>query len=122
MIQESTFQMHFIGEYFINMNTVSFLFKRDPVKLLGRWNVDYCQQILHTKVKLANEDHCGTCHVSTVSDAFTNTTAKMSKTEKDAVRRYNEYINVAIRGRKAYAPKKTAEDIDALIEHYICMH
>jgi hypothetical protein len=104
------------------MNTLSFLFKRDPVKLLGRWNLDYSQQILSTKVRLANEDHCGTCHLSTVSEAFTNTAAKLSKAEKDAVRRYNEYINVAIRGRKTYASKKSAEDIDALIEHYICTH
>jgi hypothetical protein len=124
MIQESTFRMHFIGEHFINMNTVSFLFKRDPVKLLGRWNVDYCQQILHTKVKLANEDHCGTCHLSTISEPVkqTITTIKMSKSEKDATRRYNEYINVAIRNRKTYVKRTSLDDINKQIEHYICMN
>ncbi len=109
-----------------NMNTLSFLFKRDPVKLLGRWNVDYCQQILHTKVKLANEDHCGTCNISTIPDVVKNNNAsiKMSKVEKDATRRYNEYINMAIRNRKNNSKNVSSAntDINKQIEHYICMN
>ena len=28
---------------------------------LGRWSIEYCPTILETRVKLTNEDHCGTC-------------------------------------------------------------
>jgi len=28
-------------------------------KNLGRWNIDYCPNIINTKVKLANEDNSG---------------------------------------------------------------
>jgi hypothetical protein len=106
------------------MNTLSFLFKRDPIKLLGRWNVDYCQQILHTKVKLANEDNCGTCHMSTTSGLVKHASraVKMSKAEKDATRRYNEYINIAIRNRKTNVQTNSTNDINKQIEHYICMN
>ena len=26
---------------------------------LGRWNVEYCQEILNRKIYLANQDNCG---------------------------------------------------------------
>ena len=35
-----------------------------PKKLptyLGRWRIDYCNVKINNTVKLANEDHCGTC-------------------------------------------------------------
>jgi len=28
---------------------------------LGRWRIDYCNVKINNTVKLANEDHCGTC-------------------------------------------------------------
>ena len=34
---------------------------KDTLKPLGRWNLDYCVKKLDEKVKLNNEDHCGTC-------------------------------------------------------------
>ena len=34
---------------------------KDTLKPLGRWNIDYCVKKLDEKVKLTNEDHCGTC-------------------------------------------------------------
>lgn len=33
--------------------------KKDTV--LGRWNLEYCDQKLNRKIELANEDHCGPC-------------------------------------------------------------
>jgi hypothetical protein len=29
--------------------------------MLGRWNIEYCQRKLNTKIDQANTDHCGTC-------------------------------------------------------------
>ena len=28
---------------------------------LGRWKIEYCNVKINNTVKLANEDHCGTC-------------------------------------------------------------
>ena len=28
---------------------------------LGRWKIDYCNVKINNTIKLANEDHCGTC-------------------------------------------------------------
>jgi len=33
----------------------------DDKKVLGRWNIDYCDKRLNKKVDLSNEDHCGPC-------------------------------------------------------------
>ena len=30
-------------------------------KILGRWNLEYCDKKLHYKVGLSNEDNCGAC-------------------------------------------------------------
>jgi hypothetical protein len=37
------------------------LTQREPPKLLGRWNINYCTKTMNSKVDLANEDHCGPC-------------------------------------------------------------
>ncbi len=29
---------------------------------LGRWKIEYCNVKINNTVKLANEDHCGTCN------------------------------------------------------------
>jgi len=34
------------------------LIKNDK-KVLGRWNIDYCDKKMKHKIDLANEDHCG---------------------------------------------------------------
>ena len=34
--------------------------KESPI-FLGRWKIEYCKVKINDKVKLANEDHCGTC-------------------------------------------------------------
>jgi len=38
------------------------LFTKQSIVLLGRWNIDYCDKKINKKIKLNNEDHCGTCH------------------------------------------------------------
>lgn len=30
-------------------------------KILGRWNMEYCDNKMNTKIDLSNEDHCGPC-------------------------------------------------------------
>ena len=30
-------------------------------KILGRWNIEYCDKKLNSKIDLSNEDHCGPC-------------------------------------------------------------
>ena len=34
---------------------------KNEKKVLGRWNIDYCDNKLSKKVDLSNEDHCGPC-------------------------------------------------------------
>ena len=96
----------------IRMNTISFLFKRDPKKFLGRWNVDYCQDVLHSKIRMANEDHCGTCGNTVITEQLKKHRLKHIKEFKD------EYINVTIRSRTE--PK--IDTMERQIEYYICMN
>jgi hypothetical protein len=97
------------------MNALSFLFKRDTKKYLGRWTVDYCDRVLHTKVLLANQDHCGTCETVPIRRGKNG----------NGNQRYNEYINAAIQ-RRIPAVKNTVYNEDDRvakeIEYYICMH
>ena len=37
------------------------LFVKNEKKVLGRWNIDYCNQKINSKIDLSNEDHCGPC-------------------------------------------------------------
>ncbi len=32
---------------------------------LGRWKINYCNNVITDKVKMANEDHCGVCITNT---------------------------------------------------------
>ena len=34
---------------------------KNEQKILGRWNIDYCNKKIARKVDLSNEDHCGPC-------------------------------------------------------------
>jgi len=34
---------------------------KEDKKVLGRWNIDYCDKKLNKKIELSNEDHCGPC-------------------------------------------------------------
>ena len=118
--------MAFMHVTFISkMNRLSFLFKNDPKTVLGRWNVDYCQHTLHTKIMMANEDHCGTCGNSMISARMTEhaklhkiNKVREYKTKTDATRRYNEYINAAVKGRKIVGKSNFEKQID----YYVCMN
>lgn len=50
--------------FLLNKNVFEKIFKsvnkRDK-KVLGRWNLEYCDKKLNTKIDLSNEDHCGPC-------------------------------------------------------------
>jgi hypothetical protein len=37
------------------------IMSKESPKILGRWNIDYCNQKVNHKVDLSNEDHCGPC-------------------------------------------------------------
>lgn len=30
-------------------------------RVLGRWNIEYCDKKMNNKIDLSNEDHCGPC-------------------------------------------------------------
>ena len=36
-------------------------FVKDEKKILGRWNIEYCNKKMNHKIDLSNEDHCGPC-------------------------------------------------------------
>ena len=98
------------------MNTLFFHFKSAPKKYLGRWKLDYCDQALLHKIRLANEDHCGVCDYTTASDHTKST--KVGE-NAEGIRRYNEYMHLATRGRKPSIVDR--KSIDQKIEYYICM-
>jgi hypothetical protein len=35
--------------------------RKKPEKQMGRWNIDYCDKKINSKIDLSNEDHCGHC-------------------------------------------------------------
>ena len=36
-------------------------FIKNDKKVLGRWNMEYCDKKMNKKIDLSNEDHCGPC-------------------------------------------------------------
>ena len=42
-------------------NFVKKFVKKENNRLLGRWNIDYCDKKMNNKIDLSNEDHCGPC-------------------------------------------------------------
>ncbi len=46
--------------------------KKEPVILLGRWNIVYCEKKINKKVDLSNEDHCGTCSQHNINSTQKN--------------------------------------------------
>jgi hypothetical protein len=39
-----------------------------PKVVLGRWNIDYCENIINKKLDLSNEDHCGACNNNIINN------------------------------------------------------
>ena len=37
------------------------IFIKEEKKILGRWNMEYCDKKMNKKIDLSNEDHCGPC-------------------------------------------------------------
>ena len=54
-------------KYFIS--NISFT---QPKVLLGRWNVDYCENKINKKIDLSNEDHCGVCNNNNINNKTIN--------------------------------------------------
>jgi hypothetical protein len=42
------------------MNFIKKFVKKEK-KILGRWNMEYCDKKINNKIDLSNEDHCGPC-------------------------------------------------------------
>jgi hypothetical protein len=43
------------------LRTIIKRFLKEDKKVLGRWNIDYCETKMNRKIDLSNEDHCGPC-------------------------------------------------------------
>ena len=48
-------------KFITNITNIIKRFIKDDKKVLGRWNIDYCDKKLNKKIELSNEDHCGPC-------------------------------------------------------------
>ena len=42
------------------INIIKKIFKEEK-RVLGRWNIDYCNKKINKKIDYSNEDHCGPC-------------------------------------------------------------
>jgi hypothetical protein len=42
-------------------NLIAKILQKELPKPMGRWNIDYCNKKMNTKIDLSNEDHCGPC-------------------------------------------------------------
>ena len=52
--------------------TIQKIIKREQPKVLGRWNIDYCNKKINNKIDLSNEDHCGPCGQYALDKITTN--------------------------------------------------
>lgn len=43
------------------LNKIKKVIISEEKRLLGRWNIDYCNNKMNRKIDLSNEDHCGPC-------------------------------------------------------------
>ena len=43
------------------IKTILKRFVKNDKKILGRWNIEYCDKKINNKIDLSNEDHCGPC-------------------------------------------------------------
>jgi len=46
------------------MKIIKYIFgkiAKEDKKVLGRWNLEYCNKKINNKIDLSNEDHCGPC-------------------------------------------------------------
>lgn len=59
------------------INAITKIFIKNPLKPLGRWNIEYCSKKLERKIDLSNEDHCGPCGQYAIT--------KLKETDKNIV-------------------------------------
>jgi hypothetical protein len=59
------------------INIMKKMIPKDPPKILGRWNIDYCNTKVNNKIDLSNEDHCGPCGQYALIKQTENTTPSM---------------------------------------------
>jgi hypothetical protein len=43
------------------LTSLSKRFIKNEKKILGRWNIEYCDKKMNSKIDMSNEDHCGPC-------------------------------------------------------------
>jgi hypothetical protein len=53
--------MKFIIMKFMNVKNIFQQIMKKDKKVLGRWNMEYCDKKMNKKIDLSNEDHCGPC-------------------------------------------------------------
>ncbi len=53
--------MNTITAQFMSLVKNTLVYKQATIPVLGRWNIEKCSTKLDIKIKLANEDHCGSC-------------------------------------------------------------
>ena len=44
----------------------NFMNKKEPKKVLGRWDVESCNKKVNKKIDYSNEDHCRPCGKQTI--------------------------------------------------------
>jgi len=56
-------------------------FIKDEKKILGRWNIEYCDKKVNNKIDLSNEDHCGPCgqYILNKTNQVSDTTVETNK-------------------------------------------
>ena len=52
---------------------------KEDKKILGRWNIEYCDKKMNSKIDLSNEDHCGPCGQYILDKTNTNPIIKTTK-------------------------------------------
>lgn len=67
-------------------NIITYLTKFIPKELprpMGRWNIDYCNNKMNTKIDLSNEDHCGPCGQYAITKIESNNKMVVYKKNKN---------------------------------------
>jgi hypothetical protein len=73
----------------------SYIARNERPTSLGRWNIDYCNKKMATKIDYSNEDHCGTCG----SSSFIRAQAKRDAEELNALKQNELKAKLASRKR-----------------------
>jgi len=63
------------------ITTILQKFIKNDKKILGRWNIEYCDKKINNKIDLSNEDHCGPCghYILNINNNNNNNNNNISK-------------------------------------------